>query len=312
MEHMSDCAVCNVCPRRCNVPRGTGFCGMPAAMRVSSVCLHRGEEPPLNPIVNVFFEGCNLQCIYCQNWQISSKPMPGHVAANTFGTVALADEIERALPQSPSPLLGFVTAAHYPDAVPAVINELHRRGLFPVVVYNSSGYESIDTLRSLEGLVDIYLPDLKYMDPALAAAYSHAADYPQVATAAIAEMRRQVGPSLKVDDAGFAYRGLIVRHLVLPGALDNTRRCLEWLADAMPPSLTLSLMAQYFPPHPHLPSPLDRHLRADEYAAAVDAAERLGFCNIYAQELSATDNYRPDFANAHNPFAPHNADMPSV
>ena len=299
-------AICTSCPRRCGVPRGTGFCGMPAVPQAASVCVHRGEEPPLNPIVNIFFAGCNLQCIYCQNYQISTDAVALAADAGMAGVDAVVERVCGLLPSlgGEGPWLGFGTAAHYPDAGPAVVGALRRRGIEPVVVYNSSGYESVETLRSLEGLVDIYLPDLKYMDPDLAAAYSRAPDYPEVAAAAIAEMRRQVGGTLKVGDDGRAYRGLMVRHLVLPGALDNTRRCLAWLADNLPPAMSLSLMAQYFPPRPGLPAPLDRTLRPDEYEAALRCADDLGFCNIYSQDLAATGNYRPDFTRKDNPFEP--------
>ncbi len=302
-----DSAVCNACPRRCGVPRGRGFCG--SQPRVASVCVHRGEEPPLNPIVNIFFTGCNLQCIYCQNWQISrSRDASGRYGltdSSAMSVDAIVDDVCRqhaVLGGGDTFLLGFVTAAHCPAVVPAVVEALRRRGLQPTVVYNSSGYESVDTLRSLEGLVDIYLPDLKYKDPALADAYSHAPDYPEVAEAAIMEMQRQVGASLKVDDDGMAYRGMLVRHLVLPGALDNTRRCLQWLADTMPPSVALSVMAQYFPPRPGLPAPLDRTLLADEYDEALRIVDTLGFFNVYTQQLDARDNYRPDFSRQGHPF----------
>ena len=274
-----------------------GFCGAPEALQVSAVCLHRGEEPPLNPIVNVFFTHCNLQCIYCQNWQISSA---NSETGKTESVESLAERICALLPESDG-MLGFVTATHYADRLPAIVDAVRRRGFEPTVVYNCGGYESVDTLRTLEGLVDIYLPDLKYMDPALAQDYSHAADYPEVATRAIKEMRRQVGGTLKVDDKGHAYRGLIVRHLVLPGAVDNSLRCLEWLADEFPFGLRLALMAQYFPPRAGLPAPLDRTVTADEYAAVVARAEALGLTDGWIQELDATDNYRPDFNND-NPF----------
>jgi len=296
--------VCLACPRRCGVPRGKGFCGMPSMPQVATVCIHRGEEPPLNPIVNIFFRGCNLQCIYCQNWQISGNGDSGKLADAGKNTTlsAIADRIEQALSPAGAPqMLGFVTAAHYPDAVPLIMAEVHRRGLYPVVVYNSSGYESLDTLRRLEGLVDIYLPDLKYLDPALAAAYSHAPDYPAVATAAITEMVRQVGRGLKIGDDGLAYRGILVRHLVLPGAVDNTRRCLRWLADECGVH-SLSLMAQYYPPRPGLPAPLDRTITASEYSQALQCASEAAFSDIFTQQLTAQDNYRPDFSRGSNPF----------
>ena len=291
-------AHCTLCPRACGALRAEapGFCGAGTALEVASVCVHRGEEPPLNPIVNVFFAHCNLQCIYCQNWQISEAGR-----SNATDVDRLADRIAALLPASGA-MVGLVTAAHYADRVPALIDGLHRRGHQPTVVYNSSGYESVDTLRALEGWVDVYLPDFKYMDGALAARYSHAADYPQVAQAALREMKRQVGGGLKVDDEGRAYRGLVVRHLVLPGAVDNSVRCLEWLADEFPFGLHLSLMAQYYPPRPGLPQPLDRTLRPEEYAAVVERATALGLTDGWIQELEASTNYRPDFDHTQSPF----------
>ena len=287
-----------------------GFCGAGDEMEVSSVCLHRGEEPPLNPIVNVFFTHCNLQCVYCQNWQISGKK-----SVEPFHEMAIQERICDLLPQSGG-MLGLVTAAHYADRIPALIEAIRTRlsslptplgrgvgGEALTVVYNSGGYESVETLRSLEGLVDVYLPDLKYMDSDLAARYSHAPDYPEVAAAALLEMKRQVGGGLITDDRGAACRGMIVRHLVLPGATDNSLRCLEWLADNFNPfTLHLSLMAQYFPPRTGLPAPLDRTLTADEYAVVTARAEELGFIKGWVQELEARNNYRPDFDKKDNHF----------
>ena len=298
---------CRLCPRGCGVDRttGGGFCGAADTLEVGSVCVHRGEEPPLNPIVNVFFAHCNLQCIYCQNWQISGKGERLMVKGERYTIETLADLIVSHL--SPltshlSPLLGLVTASHYAHHLPALIDAVHQRGFTPTVVYNSSGYESVETLRSLEGLVDIYLPDFKYMDTGIAKAYSHAPDYPDIASAALKEMIRQVGKGLKVDGNGTAYRGLIVRHLVLPGHVDNSLAVLDHLADLVPFGLHLSLMAQYFPPKPDLPAPLDRSVTANEYAVVVARAEELGLTDGWIQELAARDNYRPDFSITGNPF----------
>lgn len=301
---------CTLCPRRCLADRAadyTGFCGATDSMEVASVCLHRGEEPPLNPIVNVFFAHCNLQCIYCQNWQISGEAGARRPGAGV-DCEELAERICALLPLS-SGLVGLVTAAHYADHLPALVDAIHRRGWTPTVVYNSSGYESAATLRSLEGIVDVYLPDFKYMDSQLAAAYSHAADYPEVATEAIGEMVRQVGTGLKTDDDGKAYRGIIVRHLVLPGHVDNSLAVLDRLASLNSgfsafSSLHLSLMAQYFPPRTGLPAPLDRTLTEAEYSRVAAHAEQLGLTNGWIQELAAQDNYRPDFDHRDTPFEP--------
>lgn len=291
---------CKLCPRQCGAR--PGFCGAPEELRVSAICLHRGEEPPIageKGIVNVFFAHCNLHCIYCQNEAISSHTVDNALVHYT-SVETISDRVAELLPQS-SGLLGFVTAAHYADRIPEIMDNLAARGLHPTVVYNSSGYESVETLRSLEGIVDIYLPDLKYMQSDLAEAYSHAADYPEVATKALMEMQRQVGSGLKVM-GGTAFRGMIVRHLVLPGHIGNSVACLDWLADHMSMNLHISLMAQYYPPSPTLPSPLDRTLTEEEYNSVVDHYNELGFFNGWLQELSAESHYRPDFSNKDNPF----------
>lgn len=298
-------ASCTLCPRACAADRTStrGFCGAPREIHVASVCVHRGEEPALNPIINIFYAHCNLQCIYCQNHQISGRCVTSK--QETPETIAdlVCDNLTAFDGNNSTPLVGFVTAAHYADSIPDIIAALHRRGIKPVFVYNSSGYESVSTLRTLEGLIDIYLPDLKYLDPDIAAKYSHAPDYPEIATAAILEMKRQVGSSLKVDDSGTAYRGLIVRHLVLPGHTGNTIRCLDWLADNFNPfSLHLSLMAQYYPPTPELPVPINRTLTDSEYSSVVDHAAALGFTSGWIQELQSSENYRPDFTNDNKPF----------
>ncbi len=293
---------CTLCPRQCRVDRTRerGYCGAPAEPAIASATIHTGEEPPLathGGIVNIFFAHCNLHCIYCQNHQISGSTLSQPLITHHSFLASLP-----ALLAQSNGLLGFVTAAHYAHLIPEILDNLHTQGLHPTVVYNSSGYESVETLRALEGLVDIYLPDLKYLDAELATRYSHAPDYPQVATAAIREMQRQVGTSLKVDDDGVAFRGLIVRHLVLPGHLKNTLDCLDWLADTfMAPSLHVSLMSQYYPPRPDLPAPIDRTLNADEYALAAQRFQDLGF-DGWLQAPDANTNYRPDFSNETTPF----------
>lgn len=295
---------CTLCPRQCRVDRTRerGYCGAPADPVIASATIHTGEEPPLathGGITNIFFAHCNLHCIFCQNYQISGSHPTQPLSHSE--TQSLSHSVTHLLARS-NGLLGFVTAAHYAHLIPEILDNLHAQGLHPTVVYNSSGYESVDTLRALEGLVDIYLPDLKYLDPDLASRYSHAPDYPQVATAAIREMQRQVGTSLKVDDDGIAFRGLIVRHLVLPGHLQNTLDCLDWLADNFfAPSLHVSLMSQYYPPRPDLPAPINRSLNADEYALAAQRFQDLGF-DGWLQDPDANTNYRPDFSNTDTPF----------
>ncbi|MBR1850888.1 MAG: radical SAM protein [Bacteroidales bacterium] len=302
---------CSLCPRKCNADRDArrGYCGASRGVEAATVCLHRGEEPPISGtkgIVNVFFTHCNLQCLYCQNHAISGRDVNPSLAR--FGSVeAIATEVERLLPASEG-AVGFVTPSHCPEAVIGVVERLHSDGFEPTVVYNTGGYDSIETLRQLEPYVDIYLPDFKYANAALASRLSHAPDYPDVALRALREMYRQKGSGLLLDDRGMAYRGMIVRHLVLPGHVDNSLAALDMLCDALPLNLHISLMAQYFPPadcgqllqagEPEL----CRTLSAEEYALVANRYDELGYYNGWLQELSAEANYRPDFSRNTNPF----------
>ena len=223
---------CTLCPHACGVERDSrqGFCGTGTGFEVASVTVHHGEEPVISGtdgICNIFFSGCNLRCIYCQNHQISrgknraSAPLP--TLPDLIGRItAILDQgIEN---------IGLVSPSHMVPQVRTVITELHRLGYFPIVVYNTNAYEKVDILRSLEGLVDVYLPDFKYMDGRLAARWSGAADYPEVACAAIKEMYRQKGNRLLTADCGKISSGMIVRHLVLPEAVSQAK---EYISQAI-------------------------------------------------------------------------------
>ncbi len=290
---------CTNCPRRCATDRVTslGFCHAAAEPEAAAICVHHGEEPPISGqrgICNIFFAHCNLQCIYCQNHDIS-RPTPSPSAPPPFvGVDAIVDRVQQLLPETEN-IVGFVSPTHYAHAIPAIVDELHRRGLFPTTVYNTGGYDSVDTLRALAPYIDIYLPDFKYSDPALAARYSHAPDYPQVALAALREMYNQKGSALPTDERGMAYRGIIVRHLVLPGQVDNSLGVLDSLAD-LSTGLHIALMAQYFPPLPGLPDQLGRTLTQDEYDRVTDHFYALGLYRGWVQELDAQACYRPDFS----------------
>lgn len=301
---------CTLCPRHCTADRveTLGFCHAASVPESATICIHRGEEPPLcgtKGICNVFFTHCNLQCIYCQNYQISNNrnnqtiqntPItPTTPSPRFIGVDAIVDEIARLLPQTEN-MVGFVTPTHYADSLPAIIEGLHARGLYPTTVYNTGGYDTVETLQMLAPYIDIYLPDYKYSLPDLARRYSHAADYPTVALAALREMYSQKGSALPTDDNGLAYRGIIVRHLVLPGQVENSLRCLDTLAD-ISLNLHISLMAQYYPPLPDLPDQLGRTLTAEEYQQVVDHLDRLGLHRGWVQELDAQANYRPDFTH---------------
>jgi len=280
-------------------------------IHVSSIVLHRGEEPPLSGekgIVNVFFPSCNMQCIYCQNWEISCR--------GTQGTVMSLDEVCDAiaalLPLSENNL-GFVSPTHFVVQMVSIVEELRRRGLSPTIVYNTNGYELPDTIRSLKGIVDVWLPDFKYSDDDLAEALSEAPDYSRYALASLKEMVHQVGTTLHTDDRGIARRGIIIRHLVLPGFTDNSLGVLQLIAEHLSPNLHLSVMSQYYPPDnpnfinysdnakvEHLKS-LHRPVTRKEYETVIDAFHSLGFTQGWLQDSASHKNYRPDFSREH-PF----------
>lgn len=282
---------CGICPRRCGAERtersGQGLCGMPTTPVVARAALHPWEEPVLcgsGGAGTVFFSGCNLGCVYCQNHAISAENFGKAISIKRLREIFL-ELIDRG-----AKTIELVTATHF---VPFILPALEEPLPVPVV-YNCGGYESVETLRLLEGRVQVYLPDLKYADRELAAKLSRAADYFSVATAAIEEMFRQTGPC--VIENGILKRGVLIRHLVLPGQMENTRRCLDWIAGRFRPGdVLVSLMSQYTP-QPGAEGTLRRHVTAAEYRAAVQYMENCGITDGYVQErTSAREEYIPRF-----------------
>ena len=302
LDDLRDCACC---PRECHANRldgRLGYCRTGAGFSLGAICLHRGEEPAIGGaagICNVFFTRCNMQCVYCQNYQISRNR--GEILEHPLLLPEVVHEIERILERGVK-CVGFVSPSHCIPQMKAVIRALEGRRPKPVFVMNTNAYDKPDALRSLEGMVDIYLPDLKYMDADLAARWSDAPDYPEVAAAALREMYRQKGSYVMLDGEGRAESGLIVRHLVLPGQIENSKRCLRWIAEELSPSVHVSLLAQYQPTPPVADHPdLGRRLRPEEYQEVVDELHRLGFYRGWTQGLSSADNFNPDFWRQH-PF----------
>ena len=290
---------CCICPRQCAVDRtlgATGFCGTDAGCNIASITLHQGEEPAISGergICNVFFGHCNLRCIYCQNQQISRNNSP--IKGGQWSMGEVVERISTILARGIN-RLGFVSPSHMVEQMVAIIRALHNQGCRPVIIYNSNGYDSVEILRELEPWVDVYLPDFKYADSGLAGKWSGATDYPDVAAAALGEMYRQKGNILHLDDHGLVERGMIVRHLVLPGAVDNSLQVLRWLARHLSSRITLSLMSQYQPISAVADAPpLDRVLLQEEYAQVVMEMERLGFENGWVQECTSAGYYNPDF-----------------
>ncbi|MGD9948772.1 MAG: radical SAM protein [Desulfobulbus sp.] len=290
---------CTLCPRQCGVDRiggGRGYCRIGDGLAIASITPHRGEEPVLSGtrgICNVFFGHCNLCCLYCQNVQISRNEI---VVKHGDWTLAQVVDQITAILDTGVDRLGFVSPSHMVLQMVAIIQALHQRGYHPVVVYNSNGYDKVETLRGLEEWVDVYLPDYKYSDSLLAGQWSGAADYPEVAAAALREMYRQKGNLLHLDDEGLAERGMIVRHLVLPDAVDNSLGVLRFLAEELSTKITLSLMSQYQPTAAVADKePLNRNLLPEEYAQVVAEMDWLGFANGWVQEFASATHYNPDF-----------------
>ena len=277
--------ICSLCPRRCGAERtadrGEGHCRMPALPVLARAALHRWEEPPISGTRGagtVFFSGCSLDCVFCQNDQISHQDFGAPV------TVARLREICLDLAAQGAHNIDLVNPTHFAH----VVAELLAEPLPVPVVWNSGGYDRVETLRALEGKVDIYLPDLKYLTPALSERYSGAADYPETAAAAIREMVRQTGPY--VLEGGLLKRGVLIRHLLLPGRLPEAKRVMDWVAETFPPGTVLfSLMSQYLPLGRARDFPeLDRRLRPSEARSARDYMAALGL-EGFCQESGADD-----------------------
>ena len=285
---------CTLCPRRCGAPRRNGqngFCGVPDVAMVCRAAPHFGEEPCISGPYGsgaVFFAGCNLRCVFCQNRAISRGE-----AGEAVSVQGLRDIFLRLRDQGVHNL-NLVTPTHYSAHIAEALSGL---SLGIPVVWNSSGYESVDTLRQLEGLVQIYMPDFKYADAALAARYSTAPDYPQVALAAVREMYRQTGP-FELDGDGILRRGLLIRHLILPGSPENTLRVIDAVEDNFPAEhILFSLMSQYTP-MPGLEDfpELQRPVTQAEYDRCVSYLDFSDICHGYYQSPeSATDEMIPAF-----------------
>ncbi len=302
---LNEMGKCTICPRNCNANRltgKTGYCRSDAGFNVSSICNHKGEEPFIsgkNGICNVFFSHCNMQCIFCQNHQISRND---NKAINYKKDLdQIVEEIAEILDDGAG-ALGFVSPSHFIPQVKIIISALNKTGRKPITVFNTNGYDKPESIRKLEGLIDVYLPDFKYMDDHLGKIYSDTPDYSIYATKAIQEMYRQKGSTLLINDEGYAESGLIIRHLVLPGHVENSLAVLRFIADEISTNVHISLMSQYHPTINVLNHPeLGRHLTAEEYAIVTTEMGKLGFRKGWIQELKSADFYSPDFLKNH-PF----------
>jgi len=300
-------ASCRICPRECGVNRlegETGFCHSAHQPIVSSFCAHHGEEPVLSGSRGsgtVFFGNCNMRCVYCQNHQISQNykaqrchEVDSHILAERL--LYLQDELG-------CHNINFVSPSHFvPQLVQAVLAAVPM-GLRLPLVYNTSSYDSVQSLRELDGIISVYLADLRYASNKWGRQFSRVSDYVERSRAAIKEMYRQVG-NLVVDNDGIAQKGLIVRHLILPNGLAGSEDSLGWLAREVSPGVTVSIMSQYFPAHraPRFPL-LARKIVPAEYAEVTGLIDRLGIVNGWVQEMEAAESYLPDFSCQDDPFS---------
>lgn len=295
---MLDLHKCNLCPRNCGVDRfeGKSFCGAGALPKVALVSLHPWEEPCLTGekgAGTVFFSYCNLRCCFCQNHEISHGGKGEEVTVERLAEIFLEQQERGAA------TLDLVTPTHYVLQIIEALKLAKAKGFKLPVVYNSGAYEQVETIEALQGLVDIYLPDLKYFSGESAKSYSEAEDYPQVARAAIKAMFEQVGP-LRFNDDGNLARGVIVRHMVLPGHRRESMEILDWLWQEFGDKVQISLMSQYTPMYragEH--KELKRRLTTFEYDSVVDHAMELGITRCYTQERrAASEEYVPEFNGA--------------
>ena len=295
---MLDITNCNLCPRRCGVNRtmSVGFCGAGDKVRIALVSLHQWEEPCLvgeKGAGTVFFSYCNLRCVYCQNHEISHGGQGWEVSLERLAEIFLEQQARGAA------TLDLVTPTHYVPQIITALDMAKARGLTLPVVYNSSAYETTETIAALKGYVDIYLPDMKYKRADSGREYSAAPDYFTHASAAIKAMAEQVGKAEFTAD-GQLRKGVLVRHMVLPGHRHESREIVKWLWDNFGDTIMVSLMNQYTPMYKAAAhKPLNRRLTTFEYESVVDYALSLGLENAYIQERrSASEEFVPDFNGA--------------
>jgi putative pyruvate formate lyase activating enzyme len=298
-------SACDICPRECGVNRlegRRGFCHSASWPIVASVGAHHGEEPALSGSRGsgtVFFGNCNMRCVYCQNYQISQDYKAQR--RNEVETGALAEHFLY-LQDLGCHNINLVSPSHFVPQIVRAVVEAVPLGLRLPLVYNTSSYDSVATLRELDGVVSIYLADLRYASDKWGRRFSKAPDYVERSRAAIKEMYRQVG-ELVTDEAGIARKGLIVRHLILPNGIAGSRDSLSWLVGELSPRVAVSLMSQYFPAHrARRHRLLARTISAEEYDEISRLVDELGIENGWMQGMSASRNYLPDFSSEVGPF----------
>ena len=294
-------AACDICPRECGVNRfegKVGKCNSGILPIVSSFCAHHGEEPVLSGTRGsgtIFFGNCNMRCVYCQNYQISQSPEIQK--NNEVSTRVLAERMLYLQDELHCHNINLVTPSHFVPQIIRALVEAVPMGLRLPLVYNTSSYDSLKTLKELDGIISIYLADIRYASNELARKYSRARNYVDNARAAIIEMQRQVG-DLILNADGIAQKGLIVRHLIFPGRIAGSEDSLRWLVEEVSPHVAVSIMSQYYPAHhAYKFKELNRKILPQEYQEVVELAEKLGIENGWLQAMASTESYRPDFTD---------------
>ncbi len=293
-------AECDICPRECGAKRlngKSGSCNSGALPIISSFGAHHGEEPALSGSRGsgtIFFGNCNMRCVYCQNYQISQDPkVQQH---NEVDIHVLAERVLYLQDDLKCHNINLVTPSHFVPQITRAILEAVPMGLRLPIVYNTSSYDSVKTLKELDGIIDVYLADLRYASNEYGRKYSRVRGYVESSRGAIKEMQRQVG-DLETDADGIAQKGLIIRHLVLPNGIAGSRESLTWLVNAVSPGVAVGIMAQYHPTHrAHRYKELNRRLLPDEYQEVIKLVEELGIENGWIQDMDSPGHYLPDFS----------------
>ncbi len=284
---------CNICPGKCNVNRAEkrGICGCSDKVKVNIYQLHYGEEPVIsgsNGSGTIFFSGCNLGCVFCQNYTISQLGNGSEYSIDELSKMMLSLQAKKAHN------INLVTPTHFTPQIKEAIIAAKQNGLTIPIAWNTNAYEEVDTLKTVEGLADIYMPDFKYFNRDMSFKYSGAKDYPDKAKEAIKEMFRQAG-HLKVKN-GIAYKGLLIRLLVLPGNLNSVELIIKWINDNIGNETFISLMGQYYPAHKaNNFKELSRGITSREYEFASEQLEKYGFENGFLQDISSDPGWTPDF-----------------
>jgi len=297
---------CTICPHDCGNNRlnnELARCYSGYLPIVSSYCQHFGEEPALGGaygVGNIFLGNCNLRCVYCQNFQISQNWKTERSNETTFERMA---GMMLELQAKGVHAIGFVSPTHFVPQIVRALSIAIPQGLELPLIYNTNAYDSVEVLKLLDGIFDIYLPDLKYSENDFGYKYSKVKSYTEISRAAVKEMHRQIGSEVVYGDAGLVKRGLIIRHLVLPNDIASSEETLRWIAKELDNRATLSVMSQYYPTHKALTTELlDRRIRESEYDKVLRLLDTFGFENGWAQEFESQDYYKPDFSDRLEPF----------